>query len=320
MRQQIVCKNWPCATPSWIEVLLDLVQHYLCLLLLILADIMGKPLHDLDSLWEKVVKVAFPFTIIWGLACWGDTWNRRATIRVLSCITPHIREALEPVSAVVGALVSIAAMPFRTRCVRQSRPRVATQTTIDDAVRAFELSTLKWIVNLLGLAYHCALMAGCLVVIAFCAVVVHVPNPFQIHVGFRRWRARAAQDVWCWFFPLPPVERSVIPLIRRRDQRTFDEESQKVLDEGHFYLVFPRPGCPGPIFAPQVPDTSHSPLPRTPSPTPDYSHMFAHPPPPPPPAARPAEGTVPGPLPKKYKDRKKSKYFQAPRWSPIPLL
>ncbi|KAK6348695.1 hypothetical protein TWF718_006482 [Orbilia javanica] len=301
MSQQIVYKNWPCATPSWTEVLLDLVHFYLQAALLHLAAIMGTPLRDLDSLWEKVVKVAVPFTIIWGLSCWGDNENRRASLRVLSWVKPYAIGVFEPVLAVVGALVATAAMP--SRYVRRLNSRVATVVTTH-AAQGFLLDAAKWVASLLGLVIHCAKLAGCVVAIAPFAIVVYVPNPFQIHVGFRRWRTRVAEDVWCWFFPLPPVERSVIPLIRRK--RTFEEELKKA--RGDLYLVLPTPYDPP---SPPLP-SARSPLPPPPSPMPDCPHLFAYPPPPPA-AARPAgEGTIRGPAPQRYRDRRRSRYFQGP--------
>ncbi|KAF3312394.1 hypothetical protein TWF173_007195 [Orbilia oligospora] len=311
MSQQIVYKNWPRPAPSWTEVLLDLVHHYLRVVLLHLAAIMGTPLRDLDSLWEKVVKVVVPFTIIWGLSCWGDDENRRVTIRVLSWLTSSVaNETLQPVLVVVGALVSAATIP--PRYVRRLNSRVATRATAH-TVRAFWPNAEKWGISLLGLVFCCVRMAVCAVAIAsFMAVVVYVPNPYQIHVGFRRWRTRVADDVWWWLFPLPPVERSVIPLIRRK--RNFEEELR--MAEVDLYLVFPRHH----VFPRPLP-ASRSPLPTSASPTPNHSPSFTHPAPPPPSVARPAGGrTTHAPVPQRYKDRPKSKYFRGPRWSPIPLV
>ncbi|RVD86047.1 uncharacterized protein DFL_004341 [Arthrobotrys flagrans] len=161
MSQQIVYENWPRATPFWTGVLLD----------------------------------GPPFTIIWGLTCWGDNENRRATIRVLSWLTPYTtREAVEPVLVAVGPSVTAATIPFRY--VQRLGP--------------------------------------------------HVPA------------------------------------------------------------------------APQMP-ASRSPLPMSAPPTPDCPHLFAYPPPPA--AARPVgEGIIRAPVPQRYMDRPKSKYYRGPRWSPIPLV
>ncbi|KAK6519767.1 hypothetical protein TWF506_000065 [Arthrobotrys conoides] len=268
---------------------------------------MGTPLRDLDSLWEKVVKVAVPFTIIWGLSCWGDNENRRVTIRVLSWLTPYtVKETLRPVLVVVEALVSTATIPFRY--VQRLNSRVATRATTH-AVGASWPNAEKWLINLLGLFFCCLQMAGCVVAIA---LVVYVPNPYQIHVGFRRWRTRVAGDVWWWLFPLPPVERSVVPLIRRK--RNFEEELRKA--EGDLYLVLPRHHVP-----PSPLPASRSPLPMSASPTPDPDLSFVSPPPSPPSVVRPAGGRAThAPVPQRYKDRPRSKYFRGQRWSPIPLV
>ncbi|KAK6519264.1 hypothetical protein TWF281_003100 [Arthrobotrys megalospora] len=312
MRQQIVYKNWPCATPSWTEVILDLVHYYLHLLLLNLAVIMGTPLHDLDSRWEKVVKVAVPFTIIWGLSCWCNPENWRATRGVVSFVTPRaVTDALRSVSVAVGASVSAVTMPFRY--VWRLKSRVATETA-EHVARAIELGIDSWVLGLIGLSVQCLCLAGCFVVVAVYAIVVNTPTPWDIHVGFRRWRTWAAAEVWCWFHPLPPVQRSVIPLIRRRP--TFEEELQKTLGEGKLCLVLPRNI---PVVSPQVTVTLPPP-PTPPSPMPDYSYLFAYPKTPPP-AARPAgEGAIYAPVPQRYKDRSRSKYFRGRRWSPIQLV